>query len=77
MCSNPELFCGKHSIEPIDQPILNYCQEDDERVIEITRLAWPEVMIWKVIEDGFGPRGGQPWWQHKVAPLLAAAHGRP
>lgn len=60
-----------------DLKIRRYLPEDDERIIEITKLAWVDVTLWKKLEDMFGLIGGKPWWQHKVDPLLASATTKP
>jgi len=57
--------------------IRTYRLTDDDRIIEITKRAWPEVTIWKRIEDQYGPRGGRPWWYYKITPLLNFARNNP
>jgi ribosomal protein S18 acetylase RimI-like enzyme len=57
--------------------IRNYRPGDDDRVIEITKRAWPEVTLWKKMEDLYGPRAGKPWWHYKITPLLNFAKSNP
>jgi len=61
---------GKVKIRP-------YQPSDDGRLIEITQLAWPEVTIWKQMEDMYGVRTSKPWGYYKVTPLLASAKASP
>jgi ribosomal protein S18 acetylase RimI-like enzyme len=57
--------------------IRTYCEDDDERIIEITKVAWPGATMCKTLEDMFGVRGRKPWWRHKVDPILAFAKAHP
>ena len=54
-----------------------YREGDDERIIEITKLAWPKFSISKMIEDIYGSYSDQPWWRHKVKPILSFAKANP
>lgn len=54
-----------------------YTRQDDERIVEITKLAWPDVTIWKKLEDRYGPTEGKTWWRYKVEPLLKRAKEDP
>ncbi len=57
--------------------IRRYKAADDRRIAEITKSAWPEVTLWKIIEDKYGKRGGKDWWHYKIEPLLNFAKSNP
>jgi ribosomal protein S18 acetylase RimI-like enzyme len=57
--------------------IRTYRESDDERIAEITKVAWKEVTLTKIIEDRFGPRAGKPWWHYKLTAIMAQAWSHP
>jgi len=40
--------------------------EDINRILEITRIAWSEATIYKLIEDRYGVIGNKRWYERKI-----------
>ena len=57
--------------------IRTYRAEDEEEIVELTKVAWVEATVWQTIEARYGRRGDKPWWQHKLRPILDCARTRP
>ena len=45
--------------------------EDVDRILEITRIAWVDVSLSKLMEDRHGIIGGRRWWTYKMDQLRA------
>jgi len=61
----------------VGKPVIRtYREEDEEQIVALTQVAWAGATVWQTIEARYGPRGGKPWWEHKLHPILECARTR-